>query len=99
MSERDTLTQTNTRLKDKAPIASLPLESQHIAADFTSLAAPGERSHDGETQPSEAFLLAELLVHRGITRSKHNTNSERLYGEDEKARLVCGVGQDNACAS
>lgn len=76
-----------------------PRESQHIVADFTSLSVPWERSHDGETWRSEDLLLAELLVHRGITRSKHNTNSERLYGDDEKARLVCSIGQDNACAS
>lgn len=98
MSERDTLTQPNTRSQEKAPTAPSPLESQHRAADFTSLAGPGARSHDGEARPSEDFLLAELLVHRRITISKH-TNSERLYGEDEKARLVCSVGQDNACAS
>lgn len=93
MSGCDTLAQLDMRSQDKAPIPSLSLESQHIAADFTSLAGLGARSHNGEAHPSE-----ELLVHR-ITRSKHNVNSERLYGEDEKARLVCGVGQDNACVS
>lgn len=85
--------------KKKGHTASLLLESQHAAADLTFLTAPAERLHDGEAQPSEDLTLAKLLVHKGITRSKHNTNSKRLYGEGEKAQLECGVGQDSACVS
>lgn len=98
LSERDTLAQPNTRLQEKGHTAPL-LQSQHTAADLTLLTAPVERLHDGEAQPSEDLTLAKLLVHKGITRSKHNTNSKRLYGEGEKAQLECGVGQDSACVS
>lgn len=97
LSEHDTLAQPNTRLQEEARAAFSPLESQHTAAAFTSLTVPGERQHNREAQASEYLLVAKLLVHRQIIRS--NSNSEKLYGEDEKAWLVCGIGQDNACAS